>query len=73
MESEKHHYSLFYFFTIEKVRNAFQARYKISDVYREDVLTERQFDVEYAPRSGWPLEADEDSINAFIDTNRRIT
>jgi len=54
-------------------------------VYGEDVLTERQcqnwfakfrsgnFDVEDAPRSGRPVEADEDTIKALIDANRRIT
>ena len=54
-------------------------------MYGEDVLTERQcqnwfakfrsgnFDVEDAPRSGRPVEADEDTIKALIDANRRIT
>ena len=31
------------------------------------------FDVENAPRSGRPVEADEDAIKALIDANRRIT
>ena len=53
-------------------------------MYGEDVLKERQcqnwfakfrsgnFDVEDAPRSGRPVEADEDTIKAF-DANRRKT
>ncbi|XP_046814166.1 histone-lysine N-methyltransferase SETMAR-like [Vespa crabro] len=31
------------------------------------------FDVEDAPRSGRPIEADKDTIKALIDANRRIT
>ncbi|GFV34707.1 histone-lysine N-methyltransferase SETMAR [Trichonephila clavipes] len=31
------------------------------------------FDVEDAPRSGRPVEADEDAIKALVDANRRIT
>ncbi|GFT97300.1 histone-lysine N-methyltransferase SETMAR [Trichonephila clavipes] len=31
------------------------------------------FDVEDAPRSGSPVEADKDAINALLDANRRIT
>ena len=31
------------------------------------------FDVEDASRSGRPVEADEDTIKALIDANRRIT
>ena len=31
------------------------------------------FDVEDAPRSGRPVEADEDTIKTLIDANRRIT
>ncbi|GFU63215.1 histone-lysine N-methyltransferase SETMAR [Trichonephila clavipes] len=58
---------------------------KLTDVYGEGVLTVRQcqnwfakfrsgnFDVEDAPRSGRPVEADKDAIKAFVDANRRIT
>ena len=53
-------------------------------MYGEGVLTERQCqnwfakfrsgnDVEDAPRSGRPVEADEDTIKTLIDANRRIT
>ena len=54
-------------------------------MYGEDILTECQcqnwfakfrsgnFDDEDAPRSGRPVEADEDTIKALIDANRRIT
>ncbi|XP_046837279.1 histone-lysine N-methyltransferase SETMAR-like [Vespa crabro] len=31
------------------------------------------FDVEDAPRSGKPVEADKDTIKALVDANRRIT
>ncbi|GFV25146.1 histone-lysine N-methyltransferase SETMAR [Trichonephila clavipes] len=58
---------------------------KLIDVYGEGVLTVRQcqnwfakfrsgnFDVEDAPRSGRPVEADKDAIKALVDANRRIT
>ncbi|GFW52894.1 mariner Mos1 transposase [Trichonephila clavipes] len=58
---------------------------KLTDVYEEGVLTVRQcqnwfakfrsgnFDVEDAPRSGRPVEADKDVIKALVDANRRIT
>ncbi|GFT28561.1 histone-lysine N-methyltransferase SETMAR [Trichonephila clavipes] len=67
-----------------KGKNAVQARNKLTDVYGEDVLTVRQcpnwfakfrssnFDVEDAPRSGRPVEADKNAINALVDANRRI-
>ncbi|GFW37538.1 histone-lysine N-methyltransferase SETMAR [Trichonephila clavipes] len=59
-----------------KGKNAVQARKKLTDVYGEGVLTVRQcqnwfakfrsgnFDVEDAPRSGRPVEADKDAIKA---------
>ncbi|GFU01416.1 mariner Mos1 transposase [Trichonephila clavipes] len=68
-----------------KGKNAVQARKKLTDVYGEGVLTVRQcqnsfakfrsgnFDVEDAPRSGRPVEADKDAIKALFDANRRIT
>ncbi|GFS79440.1 histone-lysine N-methyltransferase SETMAR [Trichonephila clavipes] len=64
---------------------AVQARKKLTDVYGEGVLTVRQgqnwfakfrsgnFDVEDAPRSGRPVEADKDAIKALVDANWRIT
>lgn len=85
MESEKQHFRHILLFYYRKGKNAVQARKKLSDVYGEDVLTERQcqnwfakfrsgnFDVEDAPRSGRPVKADEDTIKALIDANRRIT
>ncbi|GFU01624.1 histone-lysine N-methyltransferase SETMAR [Trichonephila clavipes] len=63
-----------------KCKNAVQSRKKLTDV-----LTVRQwqnwfakfrsgnFDVEDAPRSGRPVEADKDAIKALVDANRRIT
>ncbi|GFS85479.1 histone-lysine N-methyltransferase SETMAR [Trichonephila clavipes] len=68
-----------------KGKNAVQARKKLTDVYGEDVLTVCQCqnwfvkfrsgncDVEDAPRSGRPVEADKDTIKALVDANRRIT
>ncbi|GFX25277.1 histone-lysine N-methyltransferase SETMAR [Trichonephila clavipes] len=69
----------------QKGKNAVQSRKKLTDVYGEGVLTVRQcqnwfakfrsgnFDVEDAPRSGRPVEADKDAIKALVDANRRIT
>ncbi|GFV65734.1 histone-lysine N-methyltransferase SETMAR [Trichonephila clavipes] len=69
-----------------KGKNAVQARKKLTDVYGEGVLTvvrhcqnwfakfrSGNFDVEDAPRSGKPDEADKDAIKALVDANRRIT
>ncbi|GFX67324.1 histone-lysine N-methyltransferase SETMAR [Trichonephila clavipes] len=70
---------------VRKVKNAVQARKKLTDVYGEGVLTVRQcqnwfakfrsgnFDVEDAPCSGKPVEADKDAKKALVDANRRIT
>ncbi|GFU08594.1 HTH_48 domain-containing protein [Trichonephila clavipes] len=70
---------------MRKGKNAVQPRKKLTDVYGEGVLTVRQwqnwcakfqsgnFDVENALRSGRPVEADKDAIEALVDANRRIT
>ncbi|OAD55670.1 Histone-lysine N-methyltransferase SETMAR [Eufriesea mexicana] len=89
MESEKQHVRHILLFYYRKGKNAVQAKKKLSDIYSDDVLTERQcqnwfakfrfgnFDVEDAPRSGRPVEADcissIDTIKALIDANQRIT
>ncbi|GFT80519.1 histone-lysine N-methyltransferase SETMAR [Trichonephila clavipes] len=85
MESDKQHFRHILLFYCRKGKNAVQARKKLTDVYREGVLTVRQcqnwfakfrsgnFDVEDAPRSGRPFEADKDAIKALVDANRRIT
>ena len=85
MESNKQHFRHILFFYYRKGKNAVQARKKLTDVYGEDVLTVRQcqnwfakfrsgnFDVEDAPRSGRPVEADKDTIKALVDANQRIT
>ncbi|GFT59070.1 histone-lysine N-methyltransferase SETMAR [Trichonephila clavipes] len=79
MESDKQHFRHILLF-----KNAVQVRKKLTDVYGEGVLTARQcqnwfakfrsgnFDVEDAPRSGRPVEADKDSIKELVDVNRRI-
>ncbi|XP_076764836.1 histone-lysine N-methyltransferase SETMAR-like [Xylocopa sonorina] len=85
MESNKQHFRHILLFYFRKGKNAVQARKKLTDVYGEGVLTVRQcqnwfakfrsgnFDVEDAPRSGRPVEADKDAIKALVDANRRIT
>lgn len=85
MESDKQHFRHILLFYYRKGKNAVQARKKLTDVYGEGVLTVRQcqnwfakfrsgnFDVEDAPRSGRPVEADKDAIKALVDVNRRIT
>ena len=76
------HILLYYF---RKGKNAVQARKKLFDVYGEKSLTERQcqnwfarfrsgdFDLKDAPRSGRPIEVDDDEIKAIIENNRRST
>ncbi|GFV04714.1 histone-lysine N-methyltransferase SETMAR [Trichonephila clavipes] len=73
MESDKQNFRHILLFYYRKGKNAVQARKKLIDVYGEDVLTVRQcqnwfakfrsgnFDVEDAPRSGSPVEADKDA------------
>ncbi|HGJ5892403.1 MAG TPA: hypothetical protein ACHBZA_14265 [Arsenophonus apicola] len=68
-----------------KNKNAVQIRKRLYAVYGENVLTKRQcqnwfskflscnFDLDVAPRSARPVEADEDQINTSVDANRRIT
>ncbi|GFV01056.1 histone-lysine N-methyltransferase SETMAR [Trichonephila clavipes] len=70
MESDKQHFRHNLLFYYRKGKNAVQARKKLTHVYGEGVLTVRQcqnwsakfrsgnFDVEDAPRSGRPVEAD---------------
>ncbi|GFW28276.1 mariner transposase [Trichonephila clavipes] len=82
MESNKQHFRHILLFYYRKDKNAVQARKKLTDVYGEGVLTVRQcqnwfakfrsgnFDVEVAPRSGRPVEADKDAIKALVDANR---
>ncbi|GFU08683.1 histone-lysine N-methyltransferase SETMAR [Trichonephila clavipes] len=85
MESDKQHFGHILLFYYRKGKNDVQARKKLTDVYGEGVLTVHQcqnwfakfrsgnFDVEDAPRSGRPVEADKDAIKALVDANRRIT
>ncbi|GFY33940.1 histone-lysine N-methyltransferase SETMAR [Trichonephila clavipes] len=72
MKSDKQYFRHILLFYYRKGKNAVQARKKLTDVYGEGVLTVRQcqnwfakfrsgnFDVEDAPHSGRPVEADED-------------
>ncbi|GFV49897.1 histone-lysine N-methyltransferase SETMAR [Trichonephila clavipes] len=85
MESDKQHLRHILLFYYRKGKNAVQARKKLTDGYGEGVLTVRQcqnwfakfrsgnFDIEDAPRSGRPVEADKDAIKALVHANRRIT
>ncbi|GFU96820.1 histone-lysine N-methyltransferase SETMAR, partial [Trichonephila clavipes] len=85
MESDKQHFRHILLFYYRKGKNAVQARKKLTDVYGEGLLTVRQcqnwfakfrfgnFNVEDAPRSGRPVEADKAAIKALVDANRRIT
>ncbi|GFV59244.1 histone-lysine N-methyltransferase SETMAR [Trichonephila clavipes] len=85
MESDKQHFRHILLFYYRKGKSAVQARKKLTDVYGEGELTVRQsqnwfakfrsgnFDVEEAPRSRRPVEADKDAIKTLVDANRRIT
>ncbi|GFV31715.1 histone-lysine N-methyltransferase SETMAR [Trichonephila clavipes] len=85
MESNKQHFRHILLFYYRKGENAVQAKKKLTDVYGESVLTVPQcqnwfakfrsgnFDVEDAPRSERPIEADKDAIKALVDANQRIT
>ncbi|GFY29034.1 histone-lysine N-methyltransferase SETMAR [Trichonephila clavipes] len=85
MESDKQHFRHILLFYYRKGKNTVQDRKKLTDVCGEGVLKVRQCqnwfakfrsgnsDVEDAPRSGRPVEADQDAIKALVDANRRIT
>uniref|UniRef100_V9IC99 Histone-lysine N-methyltransferase SETMAR n=1 Tax=Apis cerana TaxID=7461 RepID=V9IC99_APICE len=85
MQDQKEHFRHILLFYYRKGKNAVQARKKLCEIYGEGILTVRQcqnwfskfrsdnFDIKDAPRSGRPVEADEDKIKALIEANRRIT
>ncbi|EZA49217.1 Histone-lysine N-methyltransferase SETMAR [Ooceraea biroi] len=85
MENQKEHFRHILFCYFRKGKNAVQAHKKLSDVYGEDALKLRQcqnwftkfrsgdFNVKDAPRSGRPIEIDDDKLKALIDSNRRLT
>ncbi|EZA57113.1 Histone-lysine N-methyltransferase SETMAR [Ooceraea biroi] len=85
MENQKEHFPHILFYYFRKGKNAVQAHKKLRDVYGEDALKLRQcqnwftkfrsrdFNVKDAPRSGRPIEIDDDKIKALIDSNRRLT
>ncbi|EZA61532.1 Histone-lysine N-methyltransferase SETMAR [Ooceraea biroi] len=85
MENQKQHFPHILFYYFRKGKNAVQAHKKLRDVYGEDALKLRQcqnsftkfrsgdFNVKDAPRSGRPIEIDDDKIKALIDSNRRLT
>ncbi|EZA47187.1 Histone-lysine N-methyltransferase SETMAR [Ooceraea biroi] len=85
MENQKQHFPHIAFYYFRKEKNAVQAHTKLCDVYGEDALKLRQcqnwftkfrsgdFNVKDAPRSGRPIEIDDDKRKALIDSNRRLT
>ncbi|XP_049820600.1 histone-lysine N-methyltransferase SETMAR-like [Aethina tumida] len=85
MESDKQHFRRILLFCYREGKNAIQARKKLTDVYGEGVLAVLQcqnwfakfrsgnFDVEKAPRSGRPVEANKVVIKTLVDAKRRIT
>ena len=85
MESEKQNFRHILLFYYRKGKNAASSKKKIIGcVWRRCIdrtpvpklvckFRSGNFDVEGAPRSGKPVEADEDTIKALIDANRRIT
>ncbi|EZA61916.1 Histone-lysine N-methyltransferase SETMAR [Ooceraea biroi] len=85
MENQKQHFPHILFYYFRKGKNAVQAHKKLRDVYGEDALKLRQcqnsftkfrsrdFNVKDAPRSGRPIEIDDDKRKALIDSNRRLT
>ncbi|GFW39753.1 histone-lysine N-methyltransferase SETMAR [Trichonephila clavipes] len=84
MESDKQHFRHILLFYDRKGKNAVQARKKLTDVYGGGVLTVRQcqnwfakfrsgnFDVEDAPRSGRPVEADKDLLPDNTKINSEV-
>ena len=84
-ESEKQHFRHILFFYYRKGKNAVQAKKNypmcLEKMYWQNCQCQNwfvkfrsgNFDVEDAPRSRKPVEANEDTIKALIDTNRRIT
>ncbi|XP_026829777.1 histone-lysine N-methyltransferase SETMAR-like, partial [Ooceraea biroi] len=85
MENQKEHFRHILFYYFRKGKNAVQAHKKLCHVYGEDALKLRQcqnwftnfrsgdVNVKDAPRSGRPIEIDDDKIKALIDSNRRLT
>ena len=61
-------FGTFYFFIIGKVKIPFKLEKKYNGKLRSG-----NFDLKDTPRSGRPVEANEESIKALIDANRRIT
>lgn len=85
MKNESEHFRHILLSYYRKGTNAVQARKKLCVVYGKDVLSERRgqnwfskfrsgnFDLKHAPRSGRPIEADDDKIKTLVDANCRIT
>lgn len=85
MEDQSVHFRHILLFYFHAKKNARQACEKLRAVYGDDAIQERQcqrwfarfrdgnFDLKDAPRSGRPMEADDDKIKAIIESNPRST
>ena len=85
MEDQTVHFRHILLFYFRAGKNARQACEELRKVYGENALQERQcqrwfakfrasdFDVNDAPRSGRPVEADDDQIKALIEANPHST
>lgn len=85
MDNNKVHFRHIMLFYFKKGKNATQTQRKIYAVYGEDAIKEqtcrkwfarfraRNFDLDDAPRSGRPVEVDNDQIKTLIEKNSRYT
>ena len=85
MEIQDGHFCYILLYYFRKGKNVVQARKNLYNVYGEKLLTERQwqnefarfysgdFDLKGAPRSGPPTEVNNDKIKAMIENNWRNT
>lgn len=85
MEKRSEHFRHILLFYFRKGKNATQAYKKLCAVYGDEALKERQcqywfakfrsgdFSLKDEPRSGRPVEVDDDQIKAIIDSDRHST
>lgn len=85
MEDQTVHFRHILLYYFRKGKNARQACAKLRQVYGDNTLQERQcqrwftkfragdFDLNDTPRSGRPIEVDDDKIKALIESNQRYT
>lgn len=81
MESQHEHFRQILLYYFRKEKNAVQACEKLRKVYGDKTLKERQcqywfarfcsgYSVKDAPRSGRPLQVDNEKVKVLIETNR---